>query len=465
MAFSHLLGAFSLIVTQFQPISSLRRRARAADRRSARAVEQVARTQRVRRSRSTTRGIAARVGGRCRLTSAARQRRRSLDALSLAVPAGTRLLVTGPNGGVPGRAVPRDRRPLARRARGASCGRRPARSCSCRSGPTCRRGRCARRWCATERRARRRRRAHPRGAARARRRRAPRSAPAVSTSSATGTTCSRSASSRRSRSRASCSRRRASSCSIARPRCSAPKRSGARRSTCSPRGRSPWSPSRADDALADRHDARLELEDDGTWSVPADRHGERGTGMNAPGPVSISSPSGLARPGQRERLDPPHRPPRRDREPLPRQRDRGRPGEPLPAPPRRARSTGRRCSARAARAGSASTSTGLEIAGEWSGHPLPRVARAGAGRRRRGSGTSRSRTPGREPAAVDLVYAQDLALADYGAVRMNEYYVSQYVDHTPLAHPARGARAGGAAEPRDRRAAIRGSRSARSDAA
>ncbi len=35
---------------------------------------------------------------------------------------------------------------------------------------------------------------------------------------------------------------------------------------------------------------------------------------------------------------------------------------------------------------------------------------------------------------VDLVYAQDLALAAYGAVRMNEYYVSQYVDYTPLTH-------------------------------
>ena len=33
---------------------------------------------------------------------------------------------------------------------------------------------------------------------------------------------------------------------------------------------------------------------------------------------------------------------------------------------------------------------------------------------------------------LDLTYAQDLALAPYGAVRMNEYYVSQYVDHTPL---------------------------------
>ncbi|HEX5048972.1 MAG TPA: hypothetical protein VFX89_17810, partial [Gammaproteobacteria bacterium] len=39
---------------------------------------------------------------------------------------------------------------------------------------------------------------------------------------------------------------------------------------------------------------------------------------------------------------------------------------------------------------------------------------------------------------LDLTYAQDLALAPYGAVRMNEFYVSQYVDHTPLSHPARG---------------------------
>ncbi|MGZ9158150.1 MAG: GH36-type glycosyl hydrolase domain-containing protein [Nitrospira sp.] len=39
---------------------------------------------------------------------------------------------------------------------------------------------------------------------------------------------------------------------------------------------------------------------------------------------------------------------------------------------------------------------------------------------------------------VDLIYAQDLALAHYGAVRLNEYYVSQYVDHTPLTHSERG---------------------------
>src|SRR5262245_53447075 len=41
-------------------------------------------------------------------------------------------------------------------------------------------------------------------------------------------------------------------------------------------------------------------------------------------------------------------------------------------------------------------------------------------------------------AALDLIYAQDLGLAQYGAVRLNEYYVSQYVDHTPLSHRERG---------------------------
>ncbi len=44
------------------------------------------------------------------------------------------------------------------------------------------------------------------------------------------------------------------------------------------------------------------------------------------------------------------------------------------------------------------------------------------------------------PAAVtlDLIYAQDVGLAHYGAVRLNEYYVSQYLDHAPLVHPKRG---------------------------
>jgi cellobiose phosphorylase len=39
---------------------------------------------------------------------------------------------------------------------------------------------------------------------------------------------------------------------------------------------------------------------------------------------------------------------------------------------------------------------------------------------------------------LDLVYAQDVALAHYGAIRMNEYYVSQYLDHAPLDHPRHG---------------------------
>jgi cellobiose phosphorylase len=43
-----------------------------------------------------------------------------------------------------------------------------------------------------------------------------------------------------------------------------------------------------------------------------------------------------------------------------------------------------------------------------------------------------------EELELDLLYAQDLALADYGFLRNNEYYVSHYVDHTPLAHPQRG---------------------------
>ena len=42
------------------------------------------------------------------------------------------------------------------------------------------------------------------------------------------------------------------------------------------------------------------------------------------------------------------------------------------------------------------------------------------------------------PVTCDLIHTQDLALAHYGAVRLNEYYVSQYVDHTALDHPDRG---------------------------
>jgi len=39
---------------------------------------------------------------------------------------------------------------------------------------------------------------------------------------------------------------------------------------------------------------------------------------------------------------------------------------------------------------------------------------------------------------LDLIHTQDLALAHYGAVRLNEYYVCQYLDHSPLCHPRHG---------------------------
>jgi cellobiose phosphorylase len=42
------------------------------------------------------------------------------------------------------------------------------------------------------------------------------------------------------------------------------------------------------------------------------------------------------------------------------------------------------------------------------------------------------------PLTVDLVYVQDLALSSYAAIRLNECYVSHYVDHSPLAHVERG---------------------------
>lgn len=45
---------------------------------------------------------------------------------------------------------------------------------------------------------------------------------------------------------------------------------------------------------------------------------------------------------------------------------------------------------------------------------------------------------GRQTVTCDLIHAQDLALAHYGAVRLNEFYVCHYVDHTPLAHPQTG---------------------------
>jgi cellobiose phosphorylase len=46
---------------------------------------------------------------------------------------------------------------------------------------------------------------------------------------------------------------------------------------------------------------------------------------------------------------------------------------------------------------------------------------------------------GDETVKCDLIHTQDIGIAHYGAVRLNEYYVSQYIDHRPLAHPSKGA--------------------------
>src|SRR5882724_5503388 len=42
------------------------------------------------------------------------------------------------------------------------------------------------------------------------------------------------------------------------------------------------------------------------------------------------------------------------------------------------------------------------------------------------------------PQVLHVTYAQDIALAPYGAIRLNEFYVSQYIDHTPLQLPGHG---------------------------
>jgi cellobiose phosphorylase len=43
-----------------------------------------------------------------------------------------------------------------------------------------------------------------------------------------------------------------------------------------------------------------------------------------------------------------------------------------------------------------------------------------------------------EPHKLDLIHAQDIALAPYGGLRVNEYYVSQYLDLCPLQHAQQG---------------------------
>ncbi len=87
--------------------------------------------------------------------------------------------------------------------------------------------------------------------------------------------------------------------------------------------------------------------------------------------------------------------------------------------------------------GFAVTADGCRVSGEWLGVRFQVALRLAAA------------TPawfwhvmlenqGPEPIPVDLIHTQDLGLAAYGAIRMNEYYVSQYLDHAPLEHPQRG---------------------------
>ena len=80
---------------------------------------------------------------------------------------------------------------------------------------------------------------------------------------------------------------------------------------------------------------------------------------------------------------------------------------------------------------------GLEVAGEWDGLRFRVSLRLAA------SAPSWLRhveieNAGQGVKTIDLLYAQDFARADCGGVRLNEYYISQYVDPTPLVHSTRG---------------------------
>lgn len=45
---------------------------------------------------------------------------------------------------------------------------------------------------------------------------------------------------------------------------------------------------------------------------------------------------------------------------------------------------------------------------------------------------------GEKAVRCDLIHTQDIAIANYGAIRLNEFYVSQYVDHCALEHGSAG---------------------------
>jgi 1,2-beta-oligoglucan phosphorylase len=80
---------------------------------------------------------------------------------------------------------------------------------------------------------------------------------------------------------------------------------------------------------------------------------------------------------------------------------------------------------------------GLTARGEWNGIHITTSLRLAASAAAWVWHVALENT-GHAAVTVDLIYAQDVALAHYGLVRLNEYYVSQYVDHTPLTHPTHG---------------------------
>lgn len=80
---------------------------------------------------------------------------------------------------------------------------------------------------------------------------------------------------------------------------------------------------------------------------------------------------------------------------------------------------------------------GLEGLGTWQGLEL-RLALRLAAARPAWFWHVEVRNAGASPCRVSLLHAQDLGLAPYGAIRTNEYYVSQYIDLAPLRHGQRG---------------------------
>ncbi|MCW5891144.1 MAG: hypothetical protein KIT14_11420 [bacterium] len=158
--------------------------------------------------------------------------------------------------------------------------------------------------------------------------------------------------------------------------------------------------------------------------------------MSTPGPVRLESPSGLAavvnRNGSLRRLE--HRDvvvntfPGTEMEGGPANLWLRRHGAALaPVPLLGPRSPGR----------IVLDAAGLRVCGEWDGIRFA-VALVLARSAPAWFWHVRLENAGATPVRVDVVHAQDVSLAPYGAIRMNEYYVSQYLDHVALSHPARG---------------------------